>query len=186
VNKFAGPRIRYYGKTQMDDRAAIERVLNGESEAFRHLVERYQGQALAHAGAILGDRSDAQDAAQEAFIDAYNSLARFDRGCRFYPWFYVLLRNRCFKMLSARKPAENIDEMDILAERRGVAPEERISLERALKNMKTAEREIVMLKYLDGLSYKEIAEYLDIPVGTVMSRLFHARRSLQVALTTGL
>jgi len=166
----------------MDDRVAIEQVLSGDNEAFRFLVERYQKQALGHAAAIVGSRSEAQDAAQEAFIDAYNALNRFDRTRRFYPWFYVLLRNRCFKMLAARRPAENIDNIDILAERPGVAPEERIALERALRNMKTDEREIVTLKYLDGLSYKEIGEYLEIPVGTVMSRLFNARRSLKEAM----
>jgi RNA polymerase sigma-70 factor (ECF subfamily) len=169
----------------MNDNDAIDRVLNGETEAFRHLVERYQNQALAHAGTILGSHIDAEDAVQEAFVDAYNALRRFDTNRRFYPWFYVLLRNRCFKMLAARKHAENIDEITILEERPGVAPEERIALERGLKDLKTGEREIIALKYLDGLSYNEIAEYLAIPMGTVMSRLFNARRSLQKALTAG-
>lgn len=166
----------------MKDKAAIEKVLSGDKEAFRFLVQRYQNQAVGHASAIVGSRSEAQDAVQEAFIDAYNSLARFDAERNFYPWLYVLVRNRCYKMLARRRPAEDIDEIDILAPRPGVSPEEHLGLERALKDLRGDDREIIALKYLDGLSYKEIAEYLAIPVGTVMSRLFYARRQLQTAL----
>jgi RNA polymerase sigma-70 factor, ECF subfamily len=166
----------------MDDRAAIEQIAGGEIEAFRFLVERYQKQALSHAAAILGSRSEAQDAVQEAFIDAYNSLARFDISRAFYPWLYVLVRNRCFKLLAGRKPADDIDEVVILAPKPGISPEEGLALERAFRAMTAENREIVTLKYLDGLSYKEIAEYLGIPQGTVMSRLFYARRELKDAL----
>ena len=167
----------------MEDKAAIEKVLSGEKEAFRFLVERYQDQAVGHAAAILGCRSEAQDAAQEAFIDAYNSLQRFDKVRPFYPWLYVLIRNRCFKMLARRKPEDDIDEIEILAPRAGVSIEEHIGLERALKELAPEDREIITLKYLDGLVYKEIAAYLEIPVGTVMSRLFYARRQMRTALT---
>jgi RNA polymerase sigma-70 factor (ECF subfamily) len=166
----------------MEDKAAIEKVLSGEKEAFRFLVERYQNQAVGHAAAVLGCRSEAQDAAQEAFIDAYNSLQRFDKDKPFYPWLYVLVRNRCFKMLARRKPVDDIDEIEITAPKAGVSPEEHIGLERALKGLAAEDREIITLKYLDGLAYKEIAGYLEIPVGTVMSRLFYARKQLQAAL----
>ncbi len=82
----------------MDDASAIEKCRKGETEAFRYLVERYQGQAVGHAVAILGNREDARDAVQEAFVDAFQAIKRFDTTRRFYPWFYVLLRHRCFKM----------------------------------------------------------------------------------------
>jgi RNA polymerase sigma factor (sigma-70 family) len=81
----------------MDDRAAIERCMAGDNDAFRHIVERYQGQAIGHAVAILGNGEDALDAVQEAFIDAFQALGRLDLSRRFYPWFYVVLRNRCYK-----------------------------------------------------------------------------------------
>jgi RNA polymerase sigma-70 factor (ECF subfamily) len=167
----------------MEDKIAIEQVLNGDKEAFRLLVERYQNQAVSHAAAILGCRSEAQDAVQEAFINAYNSLERFDKERRFYPWLYVLVRNRCYKILARRKPADDIEEIEILAPRPGVSPDEHIGLERALKELAAEDREIITLKYLDGLSYKEIAAYLGIPIGTVMSRLFYARKLLQSAIT---
>jgi RNA polymerase sigma-70 factor (ECF subfamily) len=167
----------------MNDAAAIEKCLNGEKEAFRYLVERYQKQSVAHAVAILGNREDALDATQEAFIDAFRSLKTFDRTRQFYPWFYVLLRNRCYKMTRQRRATENIEESEIIAPREGLPDEERFALEKALLSLSNEDREIVTLKYLDGLSYQEIAEFLEIPRGTVMSRLFYARKELQAKLT---
>lgn len=167
----------------MDDRAIIERCLKGERDAFRFLVERYQSQAVGHALAILGSREDARDATQEAFVDAFQSLKKFDLSRRFYPWFYVLLRNRCYKLIAKRRETENIEEAEILAPRTGVPEVERIALERALRSLSREEREIVTLKYLDGFSYDEIAGLLEIPRGTVMSRLFYARKQLQAQLT---
>jgi RNA polymerase sigma factor (sigma-70 family) len=167
----------------MDDAAIIERCLNGEKDAFRFLVERYQAQAVGHASAILANREDALDAAQEAFVDAFQALGKFDRTRRFYPWFYVLLRHRCYKLTAKKRETENIEDAGILAPQPGVSSEERIALERALRSLSREDREIVTLKYLDGFSYDEIAGLLKIPRGTVMSRLFYARKELQAKLT---
>ena len=87
----------------MDDEAAIEKCRAGNNEAFRHVVERYQAEAIGHAIAILGNREDAMDAVQEAFIDAFQALDRVDLTRRFYPWFYVILRNRCYKLAAKLK-----------------------------------------------------------------------------------
>jgi RNA polymerase sigma-70 factor (ECF subfamily) len=167
----------------MNDSTAIKKCSGGEMEAFRVLVERYQNQAAAHATAILRNREDALDAVQEAFIDAFRSLKSYDHDRPFYPWFYVMLRNRCYKMAGRRREADSIEEIDILAPQIGLQNEERLALEKALHSLTDADREIVTLKYLDGLSYEELAEHLQIPRGTVMSRLFHARRHLQAKLT---
>ncbi|MGI9055631.1 MAG: RNA polymerase sigma factor [Pyrinomonadaceae bacterium] len=169
----------------MDDLAAIKNCIDGDKDSFRFLVERYQHQAIGHATAVLGNREDAFDAVQEAFIDAYRAIDRFDFTRRFYPWFYVLLRNRCFKMLAAagRRNTESADEMEILAPQSESSIEETLSLETALLDLSPEDRELVTLKYLDGLSYQELAELLHIPKGTVMSRLFYARRQLQAKLT---
>jgi len=167
----------------MDDAAIIKRCLNGEKEAFRFLVERYQAQAAGHARAILGNREDALDAVQEAFVDAFQALKTFDAARRFYPWFYVLLRHRCYKLIEKRRDAENIEDAIILAPQIGISGEERIALERALLSLSREDREIITLKYLDGFSYDEIAGLLKIPRGTVMSRLFYARKQLQAKLT---
>jgi RNA polymerase sigma-70 factor (ECF subfamily) len=170
----------------MDDLVALRNCIDGDKESFRYLVERYQNQAVAHATAVLGNREDAMDAVQEAFIDAYRALDQFDFSRRFYPWFYVLLRNRCFKILASkgRRGTDQIrEDTQILAPGPESSIEESLLLEAALLALSAEDRELITLKYLDGLSYQELAELLQIPKGTVMSRLFYARKQLQAELS---
>jgi RNA polymerase sigma-70 factor, ECF subfamily len=169
----------------MDDSIALKNCLNGDKESFRYLVERYQNQAVGHATGVLGNREDALDAVQEAFVDAFRAIDKFDPSRRFYPWFYVLLRNRCFKMLAAsdRQNTINLEESEILAPGNESSIEDTLTLEAALLALTPEDRELITLKYLDGLSYQELAELLQIPRGTVMSRLFYARKQLQTNLT---
>jgi RNA polymerase sigma-70 factor, ECF subfamily len=168
----------------MDDQSAIERCRAGDNEAFRHIVERYQLEAIGHAIAILGSREDARDAVQEAFIDAFQALDRLDLTRRFYPWFYVVLRNRCYKLIAGRKKREvaSIDEMEILATTESIQPENAMLLEQALLELPAEERELITLRHLDGLSYQELAERLGVPQGTIMSRLYYARKGLREKL----
>jgi RNA polymerase sigma-70 factor, ECF subfamily len=161
----------------MDDAEAIKKCQLGDREAFRHLVERYQKRAVAHAMVVLLNRDDAEDAVQEAFIDAFKAIGRFDTSRTFYQWFYVLLRNRCYKMTAKHRPTENLDDVQLLAAQR--EDDTRLALEKALHSLTHEEREIVSLKYFSGLSYDELAAHLQIPRGTVMSRLFYARQKLQ-------
>jgi RNA polymerase sigma-70 factor (ECF subfamily) len=168
----------------MDDQTAIRICQAGDKQAFRHLVERYQNQAIGHAIAILGNREDALDAVQDAFLDAYSALPRFDVGRQFYPWLYVILRNRCFKLAAGRKREEldSSDEIQILAPTPSLRPEETMLLERTMLELKPEDRELITLKHLDGLSYEELAERLKVPLGTIMSRLYHARKKLREKL----
>ncbi len=165
----------------MDDQTAIEKCRAGYKEAFRHLVERYQAEAIGHAIAILGNREDALDAVQEAFIDCFQALDRVDLTRRFYPWFYVILRNRCYKLFHGLKKREigTLDEMEILAPAASIQPEESMLLEEAMLELPTEDRELITLRHLDGLSYQELAERLEVPQGTIMSRLYHARKKLR-------
>ena len=167
----------------MDDAEAIKRCQQGDREVFRHLVERYQKRAVAHALAILFNRDDAEDAVQEAFIDAFRAIGTFDTSRTFYQWFYVLLRNRCYKMTARRRLTESIDEAVLVDPQPGVTNETRLALEKALHSLTREEREIIGLKYFSGLSYDELAVHLQNPRGTVMSRLFSARRRLKGQLT---
>ncbi len=165
----------------MNDPTAIRNCQAGDKEAFRHLVERYQNQAIGHAIAILGDRDDAQDALQDAFLDAFNALHRFDVGRQFYPWFYVILRNCCFKLAAGRKKRDltSSDDIEMLAPTPDLRPEETMLLERMMLELKAEDRELITLKHLDGLSYEELSERLALPLGTIMSRLYHARKRLR-------
>lgn len=169
----------------MDDEEAIKKCRAGNNEAFRHVVERYQSEAIGHAIAILGNREDAVHAVQEAFIDAFQALDRVDLTRRFYPWFYVILRNRCYKLAAKLKKheASNWDETEILAPAASLQPEDTMLLERAMLELPTEDRELIALRHLDGLSYDELAERLEIPQGTVMSRLYYARKKLRERLT---
>lgn len=162
----------------MDDAISIRNCQAGDTDAFRHLVERYERQAVSHAVAILGCREDASDAVQDAFVDAFRAMKKFDSTRPFYPWFYVLLRNRCYKATAKRRETESIDETEILAPGGEVQNVETLAIEAALLGLEPEDRELVTLKYLDGLSYDELAARFEIPKGTVMSRLFYARKKL--------
>jgi len=168
----------------MDDHEAIKKCRAGDSDAFRHIVERYQAQAIGHATSILGSHEDALDAVQEAFIDAFQALDRLDLDRPFYPWFYVILRNRCYKLARRRKTREmsNSDEMEILAPTATMQPEDSMLIEQAMLALSTEDRELITLRHLDGLSYQELAERLEVPAGTIMSRLYHARKKLRERL----
>ena len=166
----------------MDDAEAVRQCRAGHVELFQHLVRRYQGRALAHGRALTGNDADAADAAQEAFIDAFRHLHQFDVRREFYPWFYVLLRHRCFKQRT--RPGTR-PESGPLPEReaaQGPPAEQSFDLHAALARLDRADRELVVLKHLDGWTYEELAVRLEIPQGTVMSRLFSARRKLLTLL----
>jgi len=167
----------------MEDLSAIQRCRRGVAEAFRHLVERYQRRALAHARALTGDDADAADAAQEAFLDAFRNLDRFDEAREFYPWFYVLLRNRCFKQRARFRDRAGASELVDRAASDGGSREDVHDLRTALDRLGSEDRELIVLKHLDGWTYDELAERLEIPRGTVMSRLYHARQRLLAQMT---
>ena len=174
------------GEHEMDDLAAIEKCKAGQADAFYHLVRKYQSEAIGHAVAILGSREDALDAVQEAFLAVYEALGRFDTSRRFYPWLYTILRNRCYKILALRKKCTTIslDDVEILAQPvKDSSGIEVTVLERALREIRPEDRELLTLKHLDGLHYDELAERLGIPSGTVMSRLYYARKRFRERLS---
>jgi RNA polymerase sigma-70 factor (ECF subfamily) len=168
----------------MDDAAASRACQTGNPDAFRHFVDRYQGRALAHARLLTRNEADAADAAQEAFVDAFRNLRAFDTGRSFYPWFYVLLRNRCFKQRSRRGTRS---ESGLVPER-GVDPavsEVQLDLRRAIDRLPAADAELIVLKHIEGWTYDELSATLGVPRGTVMSRLYGARQRLLTMLSGG-
>jgi RNA polymerase sigma-70 factor (ECF subfamily) len=166
----------------MQDVNAIRACRQGNADAFRHLVQRYQRRALAHARTLTGNDADAADAAQDAFLDAFRHLNGFDEARAFYPWFYVLLRNRCFKQKARSGDRQAAAEPAEAPAPSGGSREELYDLRVALDRLPLPDRELIVLKHLDGWTYDELAERLGIPRGTVMSRLFHARQRLQTLM----
>jgi RNA polymerase sigma-70 factor (ECF subfamily) len=166
----------------MDDAAAIRACRTGNVDAFRHLVGRYQGRALAHARLLTRNAADAADAAQDAFLDAFRGLDTFDVGRSFYAWFYVLLRNRCFKQRARRGTRPESGVLPDIAGDPDASPEG-IDLWRAISRLTAGDAELIVLKHIEGWTYQELATALSVPRGTVMSRLHAARQRLQAALT---
>ena len=167
----------------MDDAAAIRACRGGDTNAFRHIVERYQGRALVHARLLTRNEADAADAVQDAFVDAFRGLTGFEAGRPFYGWFYVLLRNRCFKQTSRRGTrAESGITVEPLVE--PTVSVQQLDLWRAIDRLTPEEAELIVLKHVEGWTYEELSSSLGIPRGTVMSRLYAARQRL-LALLSG-
>jgi len=189
---------------ELSDAAAVERAREGDHEAFRVLVERYQGRAHALALRILRNDEEARDAVQDAFLKVYGSLRRFEGRSSFYTWLYRLVFNHCLDLKRKDRSARHVEwEEERLGEDRvrdegrpgavgaGGLPGPGVELERAeLREMIAAAidrlpdeaRETLLLREVEGLAYAEIAETLGIPKGTVMSRLHYARKRVQEAL----
>jgi RNA polymerase sigma-70 factor, ECF subfamily len=143
---------------------------------------------------FVGNPDDAMDLSQEAFVKAFKAMRTFRDGADFYPWFYAVLRNTCFNFLRRRKTRQE-NSLDA-AQEYGFdvadgAPDPSVALERKeMRELVRAEidrlapvhREILMLRHFELLSYKEMAEVLGCPIGTVMSRLYAARQALKVRL----
>jgi RNA polymerase sigma-70 factor (ECF subfamily) len=176
-----------------EERSVIERCKKGDREAFAFIVHKYMKPAYYVALGYVGKPEDALDLSQDAFVNAFRHLRRFDSSKAFFPWFYSILKNLCMNHLNRirRRREDSIDEM---AEVEGqapipvqtISPEQTVvrkdlgtKIGRALQRLRPKEREIIILQHLQDYSYREIADLLDIPIGTVMSRLYSARRALR-------
>jgi len=177
----------------------------GEREAYDELVKHLRSKAYALAHSLVGSRDDAMELCQETFLKIYRARETFRDEDPFLPWFHRILRNTCYSFLrergrasersvSALPPGADSDEgdwqihdTDMPAPSQELEQDERAQLfQKALKRLSAHDREILVLRHYQELSYKEIATTLSIPEGTVMSRLFHARRRLRENLPSSL
>jgi len=177
------------GGEAMDEGAVILRCQAGDASAFEAIVTTYMRRAAAFALAWSGSREDALDLSQEAFARAFRAIGRFDAARPFYPWFHRILRNLCIDHAArARRRREfAVDAPEEADGRPGPealreADETARLVRTALDRLNDADREILILREFQGLRYAEIAATLDIPPGTVMSRLHQARLRLRERL----
>jgi RNA polymerase sigma-70 factor (ECF subfamily) len=181
------------------DMALVLRCQNGDQHAFEAIVTRYRGKIYAMILNMTGNDADAWDLAQEVFLKAWRALPKFEARSSFYTWIYRITHNVTYDWLRKKKiSGTEFDDTqgspdiaagahtiphadsapDVLLENRELGNE----IKAALQQLSPEHRAIILLKEIDGLSYQEIAESLDITMGTVMSRLFYARKKLQVLL----
>lgn len=175
------------------ERELIKKCKGGNPRFYEPLVRAYEPPGLRIAVGMLGNRDDAMDALQEAFVKAFQALGRFDLTRPFGPWFFRILRNQCRDHLRSRQARFKVEALDERLELRPADPnrgperarqraEAKETLWKGLERIGEEHREILVLKELQGLRYGEIATILEIPEGTVASRLYHARKALRQAL----
>ncbi len=180
--------------SQLSEKEIIERVLDGDTNAFEELVLRYESTVYNLALRMVSNREDAADMTQEAFIKAYSSLPSFRGDSKFSSWLYRIASNVCLDFLrsKSRRPqssltAESDDDGDVQLEIPDPAagPEEQLmkklsmqSLSEGLKLLPDNQRQILTMRELGGMSYADIGAALSLEEGTVKSRIFRARKKL--------
>jgi len=180
--------------TREQEAMIVQRIIGGETEAFELLVLEYQKNVYNVALRITGNAEDAADMAQEAFIKAFNSISSFKGDSRFSVWLYRIVSNVSVDFLrsKARRPSSSLSieneegetvELEIADE--SLSPEKLLetklssqAVRRGLDSLPEDYRQILLLREIQGLSYDEIAQILDIEIGTVKSRIFRARKKL--------
>jgi len=172
------------------DRQDIQRFLEGEARGFEELMERYRTRAYGIALSMTGNHDDAMDAVQKSFIRIHRSLDRFRLDEPFFPWLYRIVRNAALNQKRDEKrhrgeiPLEYVNQADGRPDplQEAVAGDLKERLWQGLQAMPAELREVFMLYHFQGLRYREIAAAVDVPIGTVMSRLHAARMRLRGAV----
>lgn len=185
---------------ELDDLSLVRKCQAGDDQAFRTLVLRYQRKVFSVAFALVKDREEAMDISQDAFLRVYSRLDAFKGESSFYTWLYRITRNLAIDRLRARRGTEQeLDETagwelergepGFVAAKLGTNPQRGVlrkelaeQIASALGQLPEKHREILVLREVEGMSYEELAETLEIPKGTVMSRLYHARAKMQAIL----
>ncbi len=170
------------------DRALIMDIQSGDKKALGMLVDKHKKTAFRIALGLVGNKDDAYDISQEACLRVYRSANTYDNSQPFMPWFYRIISNLSKTWLAKRSRRENkmvdVDDASFLLidstnpEDTMVKKETAAYVRNALLKLDYEDREIITLQHFRNMSYDEIADLLDIPKGTVMSRLYYARKKL--------
>ncbi|MBK8171394.1 MAG: sigma-70 family RNA polymerase sigma factor [Sandaracinaceae bacterium] len=189
--------------TTEDDRALVERVQRGDEAAFRLLFEKYNRRAYAVALGVVKDKQDAHDVVQDAFIKVHRHIGNFQGTSSFYTWLYRILMNLAIDHVRKHQKNKKLDYDDRVQRDSGeiaasglpmqsmndgnpsrVSARKELSakLQAALMELPEYHRAVILLREVEGLSYEEMSDVLKVPKGTIMSRLFHARKKMQESL----
>jgi len=192
------------GSSSKGDHDLVQRVQAGDTAAFRALFDKYHRRAFAVAMGVVKNQDDALDAVQEAFVKVHKNIHKFQGSSSFYTWLYRIVMNVSIDHVrrTSRRKSLDFDER-ALHEESEVAGDGALvpsvtdanpgkaalrrelggAIEAALQELPEHHRAVIVLREIEGMSYEEMAEALEVPKGTVMSRLFHARKKMQAALT---
>lgn len=182
--------------SETTDGELVARVLQGDKNAFRPIVERYQNRIFAMVVGMVRDEAEARDLVQNAFIKAYQSLDTFRLDSSFYTWLYRIAMNLAIDSCRKRRRrktgsfdeavAARDEDGEMLELHHTDGPAEALQRKElrqrifaAMEELTEEQREVLLLREVEGLSYAEISESMGIPEGTVMSRLFYARKKMQ-------
>jgi len=182
-------------RQEPDDAELIKGFQKGETSAFGRLALKYQDRIYNLCRHLLGDAHDAEDAAQDTFIKAYQNLKKFRPEASFYTWLYRIAVNTCLDYKkspffeSIFKSSTEGEEFTLEEISDEPSPEKlyeskelRQALHQSLGKLSLKLRSVIILKEIEGLSYEKIADILDVSVGTVKSRIFRAREELKTSL----
>jgi RNA polymerase sigma-70 factor (ECF subfamily) len=181
----------------LTDERLVELALDGDEEAFGLLVRRYQRRLTAFLSQLVGDLELARELSQEAFVRAWSALARFDPKYRFSTWLFRIahnlgidqLRRRRLKTVSLYRTDAEGDEVEVVMPDAGKDPLGHLEnhalaseLREVIDELRPEYRELVLLRHFAGLSYQDIADFKEMPLGTVKNKLFRAHSVLRKAL----
>ncbi|NVB83875.1 MAG: sigma-70 family RNA polymerase sigma factor [Kofleriaceae bacterium] len=189
------------GRDPVDDRELVEAARKGDRDAFRTLFERYHRRAYALAFGVLRHQDDALDVVQDAFIKAHKYLDKFEGNSSFYTWLYRIVMNLAIDHLRKHRRAKPVELDEQHLEEGGVGEESllpkmlggnpgralmdkeiRARIDEALGELSENHRAVLVMRELEGMSYEEMAQAMNCSKGTIMSRLFHARKNMQKRL----
>jgi len=182
-----------------DDKILVARCKEGDRDAFRSLVQKYERRIYGIVVGMIRDREEAWDLTQEVFMKVYRHIGSFEGNSSLYTWMYRITVNLCIDYIRKRKAVSlEYDDarshdgpvgLDSPVGKPADTPPQRLLREemvgkvnQALERLSPKHKQIVILREVEGLAYQEIADVLGISIGTVMSRLFHARRNMQRVL----
>jgi RNA polymerase sigma-70 factor (ECF subfamily) len=175
-------------KAEESDAALVQRVLGGDVEAFAGLLARHRDRGMRYAAAMLGERADAEEALQDAFVRAYRSLKQCREPERFGAWFMRILVNRCRTRLAARGRGETMFVRDQAALERAAAPADpdpgwNEEIARALAQLDPLQREAFLLKHVEELEYDEMTRLTGAGTSALKMRVMRACERLRALLS---
>jgi len=191
------------GSSIKGDHELVQRVQAGDQTAFRELYDKYHRRAFAVAVGVVKNQDDALDAVQEAFVKVHKNIDKFQGTSSFYTWLYRIVMNVSIDHIRRKSRRKSLDfDERALHEESEVAGDGALvpsvtdanpgkaalrrelggAIQAALQQLPEHHRAVIVLREIEGMSYEEMAEALEVPKGTIMSRLFHARKKMQAAL----